>query len=268
MRHNQLVSILIPIYNSQKTLKSALNCAINQSYRNIEILASDNCSTDNTSKIYKQKKYRMVKVFKQKKNIGGIRNYNFLINKSKGKYFVLMHSDDNMSKNYVENCLKKMILDKGNSIVIGKMFHKNLHIYDKNKLSNSKKFLRLLNFCKFYYSDILINGLIKKNKTKNFNLNFISCETPFLFELISNGKLQYVSNCFYKKSSDPKGRPINDLYSWYFVKKNFWSRYGYFFESLGIFFKKNSLLKGLIIALIFSLYNLPILRILFKKRKP
>ena len=67
MRHDQLVSILIPIYNSQKTLKSALNCAINQSYRNIEILASDNCSTDNTSKIYKQKKYRMVKVFKQKK---------------------------------------------------------------------------------------------------------------------------------------------------------------------------------------------------------
>ena len=47
-----LVSILIPVYNSLQTLEKSLNCAINQTYKNIEIVISDNASTQKISKIY------------------------------------------------------------------------------------------------------------------------------------------------------------------------------------------------------------------------
>ena len=263
-----LVSILIPTYNSYKTLEATLNSAINQTHKKIEILLSDNASTDQSKLIYSKKKFHKIRVFKQKKNIGGIRNYNYLISKSKGKYFFILHADDLVSNNYVENCLNKMKPDKENSIVVGKMYHNKTLIKDNNKLNVSNKLFRLLNFCTYTYTDIFINGLIKKSKSRKFNLNFISCETPYMFELISNGKLQYTDNCYYIKNSPIKGRPIYKLYDWYFVKKSFKSRYGYFFNTISIFFNKNSFLNAIIIALIFSLYNLPFLRKIFKKQVP
>tara|TARA_Y100000816_G_scaffold263635_1_gene222157 strand:- start:448 stop:1248 length:801 start_codon:yes stop_codon:yes gene_type:complete len=266
MKKNILVSILIPSFNSSETIERSLNSAINQTYKNIEILLSDNASTDNSKHIYSKKKFQKVKIFKQKKNIGGIRNYNYLISKSNGKYFCFLHADDLISNNYIENCLSKMELDRENSIVIGKMYHNKKLIKDNNKLNISNKFLRISNFCRYSYTDILINGLVKKSSSKKFNLNFISCETPYMFEIISNGKLQYTNDCYYIKNSPI--RPIYKLYKWYIVKKSFKSRYGYFFNTLGIIFKKNIFINAIVIILIFALYNLPFLRIIFKKQKP
>ena len=48
---NPLVSILIPVYNREKYIGEAIESAINQTYKNIEVIIVDNCSTDNTWKI-------------------------------------------------------------------------------------------------------------------------------------------------------------------------------------------------------------------------
>ena len=58
MKKNILVSILIPSFNSSETIERSLNSAINQTYKNIEILLSDNASTDNSKHIYSKKKFK------------------------------------------------------------------------------------------------------------------------------------------------------------------------------------------------------------------
>lgn len=263
-----LVSILIPVYNSLQTLEKSLNCAINQTYKNIEIVISDNASTQKISKIYYKKKFKKIKIIRQKKNIGGIRNYNYLINNSKGEFFFFLHSDDIVSKNYVEKCIQHMTSDKTVSIVVGKVYQSDGCYIGSHKLNFNSKSKRLINYFSNNYPDSYINGLIRKKFVKNFSLKFISCEIPFLVELISNGRLKYSKECFYKKNGSNLGRPIEKLYDWYFLKKNLFTRYGYFFECLKIIFKKLNIIESLIVALIFALYNLPILRIIFIKSKP
>ena len=51
---SELISIIIPIYNSEKFLRETLESAINQTYTNIEIICVDDGSTDNSLKILKK----------------------------------------------------------------------------------------------------------------------------------------------------------------------------------------------------------------------
>ena len=56
--------------------------------------------------------------------------------------------------------------------------------------------------------------------------------------------------------------------NWDFLNKTFFSRYGYFFDSIKIIFMKLKTLDALKVALIFSLYNLPLIKKLFTRSKP
>ena len=58
MQNLPLVSICIPVYNGANYIDETINCCINQSYKNIEVIVSDNCSTDNTVELIK--KYNII----------------------------------------------------------------------------------------------------------------------------------------------------------------------------------------------------------------
>ena len=51
---NPLITVIIPVYNSEKTIKSAIRSVQNQNFRDIEILLIDDCSTDKSLSIIKQ----------------------------------------------------------------------------------------------------------------------------------------------------------------------------------------------------------------------
>ena len=103
---NPLVSICIPTYNREDSICDALNCAVNQTYKNIEILVSDNCSTDNTVNLVKKIKDPRIKIVVHKKNLGMIPNWNFCIQEAKGKYVKFLHSDDLIDSTCVEKELE------------------------------------------------------------------------------------------------------------------------------------------------------------------
>ena len=69
-----LVSIGIPIYNAEEFLIERINSIINQTYKNLEIIISDNASTDTTEKICKKfaEKDVRIKYIRQKNNMGAI----------------------------------------------------------------------------------------------------------------------------------------------------------------------------------------------------
>jgi glycosyltransferase involved in cell wall biosynthesis len=102
-----LVTIGIPTYNrADGYLKQALESAVNQTYSNIEIIVSDNCSTDHTESLVKSYPDPRIRYFKHDKNIGANNNFNFCLQQAKGDYFLLLHDDDMIDEDFVEICMK------------------------------------------------------------------------------------------------------------------------------------------------------------------
>ena len=82
-----MISVIVPIYNTEKYLKRALNSLLKQTYQDLEILLIDDGSTDSSLKIcqeYAKKDYR-IKVFHQEnKGVSVVRNFGLSV--AKGEY--------------------------------------------------------------------------------------------------------------------------------------------------------------------------------------
>ena len=103
-KYSSKVSIGLPVYNGEKTLKRALDHILTQNYKNYELLISDNASTDKTETICMeyQKKHPSIKYFKRERNYGISNNFNFVAMQAKGKYFIWMHDDDYWKPEFLE----------------------------------------------------------------------------------------------------------------------------------------------------------------------
>lgn len=107
-----LVSILVPLYNAEKTIEEAILSATKQSYQNIEIVVVDDRSTDKSLKIIEGIKDRRIRIIKNNKNLGMVNNWNKCIDVSKGDYFHFLHCDDVLDKNCIERKVKAITNNK------------------------------------------------------------------------------------------------------------------------------------------------------------
>jgi glycosyltransferase involved in cell wall biosynthesis len=101
-----LVTIAIPTYNRAEYLAHALESAVKQTYQNIEIIVSDNCSTDCTENVVRGFNDPRIKYFKQKKNVGPDPNWNFCLQHATGMFFLLLQDDDLIDDHFVDVCMK------------------------------------------------------------------------------------------------------------------------------------------------------------------
>ena len=90
----KLVSVLIPAYNHEKYIKKAIESVLNQTYKNIEVIVEDDCSTDNTVREIKKIKDKRLKTIFSKKNKGPVKTMNHLLSICKGDYIAILGSDD------------------------------------------------------------------------------------------------------------------------------------------------------------------------------
>ncbi|WP_256347518.1 glycosyltransferase family 2 protein [Pseudomonas gingeri] len=103
-----MVTVGMPVYNGGDFFEKALLSVLNQSHRDIVVVISDNCSSDVTSSIcerYKALDERIV-YFKQSSNIGAERNFDFVLQQAKTKYFMFAASDDLISEDYIRDNLE------------------------------------------------------------------------------------------------------------------------------------------------------------------
>lgn len=114
-----LVSICIPVYNTEKYIGDAIETSLNQTYKNIEVVVVDNQSTDNTYKIMKeyQKKDNRVKIFQNKTNIGMYPNFNKTIEYSNAEFIKFLCADDILKPRCIERMIKPLIKDSSISLV-------------------------------------------------------------------------------------------------------------------------------------------------------
>ncbi|MFQ5470853.1 MAG: glycosyltransferase family 2 protein [Gammaproteobacteria bacterium] len=100
------VTIGIPTYNrASGFLRDALASAINQTYKEIEIIVSDNCSTDDTEFYVKGIHDPRVRYIKPERNVGPNGNFNFCLDAATGNYFLLLCDDDVIDADFVESCM-------------------------------------------------------------------------------------------------------------------------------------------------------------------
>ncbi|MDP2090202.1 MAG: glycosyltransferase family 2 protein [Candidatus Gracilibacteria bacterium] len=147
MNNNELVSIIIPTYNREKIIGETIECAINQSYKNIEIIIGDNYSTDNTFSIIEKyaKNDNRITLFKNKENLGPVRNWQECINKAKGKYLKILWSDDLISKDFIEETIKLFDKDTAFVFTTTEIFYndgkKHSAYLQKNTIISSKNYI-------------------------------------------------------------------------------------------------------------------------------
>ena len=131
-----LVSVCIPTYNREKTVVAALSCALKQTYTNLEILISDDQSSDNSVKILKKFTDPRIRLVIQKKNLGMIPNWNYCIQQAKGEYIKFLHSDDLIDTTCVE---KELALFQKNHQVSLVTCQRSF-IDERNRLINTLQF--------------------------------------------------------------------------------------------------------------------------------
>lgn len=107
-----LVSIGVPVRNGEAFLADALELLLNQTYRNLEIVISDNQSSDGSAEIiarYVAKDAR-IRAHQQSRTLTAFENFRFVFEQSSGEFFMWAACDDRRSLDYVEGlleCLKR-----------------------------------------------------------------------------------------------------------------------------------------------------------------
>ncbi len=140
MKNNELITVIIPTYNRERTIKRAIDSVLNQTYKNLELLIIDDCSTDNTEKIIQNIKDSRIRYIKLPENKGACYARNYGINLSKGDYIAFQDSDDEWLENKLEEQIKNM--KENNSYIDFCSYLVKSNSKDK-KLPNLNKIIRI-----------------------------------------------------------------------------------------------------------------------------
>ena len=107
---NDLVSILIPVFNREDHIKECINSALKQTHANFEIIVVDNASTDNTWAICQKIKETdsRLKIFRNSTNLGPVMNWKKCLDYSSGHYIKVLFSDDLIHPKCIEMMLPKL----------------------------------------------------------------------------------------------------------------------------------------------------------------
>lgn len=172
------LSIIIPIYNAEKTLQRCLDSILSQSFSDYEILLVDDGSIDNSGKMadeYAMKDYK-IKVF-HKANGGLSDARNYALDKVQGEYITFIDSDDEITPDTLPTLMQIIMSDTDYDIleypVIEKIDGKNIVSFNPcdRKYKNSMDWLAEYGFehcwvCNKIYRKSLFNNIrFKKGKT-------------------------------------------------------------------------------------------------------
>lgn len=196
--NNNLVSIIIPVYNVEEYLKEALDSAINQTYKNIEIICVNDGSTDNSLQIlegYAQKDDRIKIITQKNKGLSGARNTGLF--HAKGEYIYFLDSDDFYELELVEKTVQLFTDDID---IVAFNIKKIFEIEERHDCRN---------YAEYYNGEYCINPVIfeiiyeescrnafKNNLIKKYNIKFAEAliyeDTSFILNYLSVSNKIYI----------------------------------------------------------------------------
>lgn len=101
-----MVSIIITLYNKEKSIRRVILSAINQTYRDIEIIVIDDCSTDDSKKICEEYN-ESIKLYSTEKNSGLPHSRRLGIEMAKGEFITFVDADDYLNHDAISECVNE-----------------------------------------------------------------------------------------------------------------------------------------------------------------
>lgn len=216
-KRKPLVSILLPVHNSGEFLTDCLESLVSQSFKNIEIVAIDDDSKDNSFKILREfsKKYKKVRSYRNVKRYGIAITLNRLLKKAKGNYIAFMDQDDLSSKRRIKKQLKFLVGNEGvvavgsQCIFIdekGKRLGKSLFPKENHLVYQSP-----LHGVSMQFETLLINKKLLPKDLLRFDTN----SNPFIYsdifmKLLPYGKFANLPDYLHYHRNSPKAY-LSDL---------------------------------------------------------
>lgn len=182
------VSIGMPVYNGEKYIKEAIDSLLAQTFTDFELIISDNCSEDGTEAIcqhYVDKDSR-VSYIRQNRNIGASENFEFVLQKSVGEFFMWAAYDDRWSTSFIDKLTRALIENNDAGLAFSNYRIRNLETNEESSVivsprdSKVKAFnylMGILNMCPSMIYGLYKTSLIRGTKFKPFDfadVNFIS----------------------------------------------------------------------------------------------
>ncbi|MBQ3430358.1 glycosyltransferase family 2 protein [Candidatus Saccharibacteria bacterium] len=206
-----LVSIIIPVYNTGSSAKSLIKSLLKDSYKNLEIIAVDDGSTDDSLALLKSLSDPRL-IIKSKENGGASSARNLGLSLSKGKYLLFIDSDDEVSPAFISRLVKEAEAPKVSLCVSGiryKKLNKNLETLDgikpffkkKNESTKSLVLRSLLTDGRMYavFNKIFQSKVIKSNSIRfDESLNFAE-DTKFVLDYLkfAKGEIKFILEPLY-----------------------------------------------------------------------
>lgn len=205
-RDNLLATIGMPVYNGEKYIKEALDSVLLQTYKNFELIISDNGSTDKTEEICLEyaKKDSRIKYVRHPENKGGYFNFGYCVQNAKGVYFTWIAHDDILEENFLEQTCAYMAVHKECVLVSGDfelIDDKSLHI-DNLELNKTREELAWRYRCRelfkypsssriyFLMYGLMRTEMIKKVHPTIYKIKFIrGSEMPLLCRIAVEGPI-------------------------------------------------------------------------------
>lgn len=193
---NETVSVIIPVYNASRYIGKAIESALNQTYKNIEIVLVDDCSKDNSRQIIEKymKEHKNIIYHLQEKNLGAAVARNTALELANGRYVAFLDSDDIWYENKI---YKQLNLMKKEEVAICfsaiEMIDENQkQIKGKRNVPNKVDYKFLLKNTIIATSSVVID----RNKTGNFSMPLRRGGQDYAtwLKLMRNGIISYGIN--------------------------------------------------------------------------
>ena len=197
------VSIGLPVYNGGRYLEAAIDSILQQSFRDFELVISDNGSTDATAEICGEYAARdsRVRYYRSPKNRGITWNFREVVRRSRGEYFMWLACDDVLAPRYVERCLHVLQREAGvvlcysASLEIDEDGNRTAHHEVPAKLGDPGAHIRFRDMIRMNHMCEPIFGLIRSNvlKTTSIHGDFPDSDRCVLAELALHGPFYRIS---------------------------------------------------------------------------
>jgi glycosyltransferase involved in cell wall biosynthesis len=157
-----LVTVGVPTYNRGALSERAVRSALDQDYSPIEVVVSDDASTDDTSERFARlaQEDPRVRYMRQPANLGHARNFQAVLDAARGDYFMWLSDDDWIDAAYVSRCLAVLEAHAGYSLVGGlpRYYSNGHHVVDERptNLLSTRPGLRVL----AYLARVNVNGAL------------------------------------------------------------------------------------------------------------
>ena len=206
-----IISVVITNYNYGKFLNKSIRSVIAQTYKNIEIILIDDCSTDNSKDIYEEFN-KKIKIIEHKKNKGIVETRNEAIDIIKGDFLCFLDADDYFDNDYIENLYQVLIENEADVV------YPNWRLFGN---TNEKFIFDEFDEKKLQLQEIHItpSSLVRKSGIKNlrFESKKVAEDWDFFVRLsLSGAKFKVADNVFinYQIKSDSRGsrhKEIEDI---------------------------------------------------------